>query len=395
MIQTALKTETEIDFQAILDTVHRLGREVVAPASGDVDAEARFPHEAFEAFKAEKFLSAYVPEELGGMGLSMTQISRICEAMGHYCASTAMVFAMHQIQVACLVHHQAEVEFGQSFLREIVEKQLVLASATTEMGTGGDLGTSICAVEVDGDSFTLEKQAPVISYALEADAILVTARRAPEAGPNDQVHVIVRREDTKLEQIAGWDTLGFRGTRSLGFILRAEGHKDQILPVPFAEILAESMHPFSHMVWGSLWLGLATDAVNIARASLRKSMRKNPELPQVTALRLAEVDEILFEMRSGLYATMEEYERLLARGDSDAFTNYGFSIRVNNVKITCSELVVDIVSKALLIVGISAYKNDSSSSLSRHIRDAYGAALMVNNDRIRGYNAQMQVIHRS
>lgn len=395
MTQTTLETPEVTDFKALLDRVHQLGKEVVAPASQDVDRDARFPHEAFEAFKTERLLSAYIPRELGGMGLSMTQISRMCEAMAHYCASTAMVFAMHQIQVACLVHHQSEVEYGRAFLREIVQDQLLLASATTELGTGGDLGTSVCAVEVEGDSFTLEKQAPVISYALEADAILVTARRAPEAGPNDQVHVIVRREDTDLEQIAGWDTLGFRGTRSLGFILRSKGHKDQILPVPFAEILAQSMHPFSHMVWGSLWLGLATDAVNIARASLRKSMRKNPELPQVTALRLAEVDETLFKMRSGLYATMDEYERLLTRAEPDAFTNYGFSIRVNNVKITCSELVVDIVGQALLVVGISGYKNDSSSSLSRHLRDAYGAALMVNNDRIRGYNAQMQVVHRS
>jgi len=99
-------------------------------------------------------------------------------------------------------------------------------------------------------------------------------------------------------------------------------------------------------------------------------------------------------MRSGLYETMAEYESLLAAGDPDAFSNFGFSVRVNNVKLTCSELVVDIVGKALQVVGISGYKNDSSSSLARHLRDAYGAALMVNNDRIRGHNATMQMMYR-
>jgi acyl-CoA dehydrogenase len=91
---------------------------------------------------------------------------------------------------------------------------------------------------------------------------------------------------------------------------------------------------------------------------------------------------------------MAEYEAMLAAGDPDAFSNFGFGIRVNNVKITCSELVVDIVGKSLVIVGISGYKNDSKSSLSRHLRDAYGAALMVNNDRIRGHNATMQAVYR-
>jgi acyl-CoA dehydrogenase len=52
------------------------------------------------------------------------------------------------------------------------------------------------------------------------------------------------------------------------------------------------------------------------------------------------------------------------------------------------------VSKALVIVGISGYKNDSSSSLSRHLRDAFGASIMVNNDRIRKHNSTMQIMVR-
>ncbi len=367
---------------------------MVAPAAVDVDLEARFPTEAFEALKQEKLLSAYVTEEFGGMGLSMTEICRICEVLGQYCASTAMVYAMHQIQVACILHHGQSSQHFRSYLRRMVDEQLLLASATTELGVGGDLRTSICCVEADGDEFTLEKKAPVISYALDADAILVTCRRGPDAKSSDQVHVVLDRDQYELEEIAGWDTLGFRGTCSLGFVLRGGGHVDQILPEPFADILAHSMHPFAHMSWGSLWLGLAADAVSVARDTVRRKILESPDAPPVSALRLAEVDEVLFGMRSGLYETMAEYQAMLEAGDSDAFSNFGFSIRVNNVKITCSQLVVDIVGKALMIVGISGYKNDSRSSLSRHLRDAYGAALMVNNDRIRGHNSTMQAVYR-
>jgi acyl-CoA dehydrogenase len=393
-MESATRPVLAIDFDALVAKVHELGATVVAPAAVDVDLHARFPTEAFDALKAERLLSAYVTEEFGGMGLTMSQICRICEVLGHYCASTAMVYAMHQIQVACILHHGQSSDYFRAYLRRLVDEQLLLASATTELGVGGDLRSSVCHVEARGDGFTLVKQAPVISYGREADAILVTARRGADARDSDQVHVLVERDRTRLDEIAGWDTLGFRGTCSLGFALHAEGHVDQILPEPFADILAQSMHPFSHLTWGSLWLGLAADAVSRARDTVRKKILASPDAPPVSALRLAEVDEILFQMRSGLYATMAEYEAMLAAGDPDAFSNFGFGIRVNNVKITCSELVVDIVGKSLVIVGISGYKNDSKSSLSRHLRDAYGAALMVNNDRIRGHNATMQAVYR-
>ena len=44
--------------------------------------------------------------------------------------------------------------------------------------------------------------------------------------------------------------------------------------------------------------------------------------------------------------------------------------------------VIDIIQRALLICGISGYRNDSPFSLGRHLRDAWSAALMVSNDRI-------------
>ena len=58
------------------------------------------------------------------------------------------------------------------------------------------------------------------------------------------------------------------------------------------------------------------------------------------------------------------------------------------------ELVVEVVSRALTICGIAGYLEDSPLSLGRRLRDAHGAALMVNNDRILGANAQMLLIHK-
>ena len=50
----------------------------------------------------------------------------------------------------------------------------------------------------------------------------------------------------------------------------------QILPVPFADISAQTMLPVSHLLWSALWLGIATDAVARARAFVRAEARKKP-----------------------------------------------------------------------------------------------------------------------
>jgi acyl-CoA dehydrogenase len=107
-------------------------------------------------------LSLLVPERLGGGGEALSTVAAATCALAHHCGSTAMIYAMHHLAVACLVRH-GKSEFMQSYLRELAEHQLLLASATTEVGTGGDVGSSICAVERTNGRFRLHKQAPVIS----------------------------------------------------------------------------------------------------------------------------------------------------------------------------------------------------------------------------------------
>jgi acyl-CoA dehydrogenase len=371
--------------------VHAIGRNVIAAHADAVDKEARFPVESFDALRDARLLAAYVPVKYGGLGLSIGDLSRLCQALGQYCGSTAMVFAMHQIQVACIAHHALGSAHLRDYIADLAQRQYLLASATTEIGVGGDVRSSLCAVNMRDGRYTLEKQAPVISYGERADAILVTARRSADTGPGDQVLVLVKKENCLLKPLSGWDTLGFRGTCSPGFALSAEGPAEDILPVPYADIHGLTMHPFSHIVWASLWLGMASEAFNRARAWVRAEARRTPGVMPICATRLAETDIVLGGMRNAVENLTAEYGRLLAQDDPEAFANYGFAIRINNLKIACSQMLVDVVGRAMLICGISGYRNDSKSSLGRLLRDAYGASLMVNNDRILGQSALMQV----
>jgi acyl-CoA dehydrogenase len=369
----------------------RIGEEVAGPAADDVDRKARFPSEAMEAMRSVQLLSALIPTDLGGDGVTIGDTALAVGALARYCSSTAMVYAMHQMQVACLVRH-GRSDFLRDYQRAIVDRQLLLASATTEIGVGGDIRTSSCAVDRYRGRFTLEKKAPVISYGEYADGVLATARRTPNSPPSDQVLVLCTAPGLTLEATSGWDTFGFRGTCSLGFSLKATGDERQVLDDPFADIASRTMLPVSHVLWGSVWLGLATAAVDRARRFVRTEARKSPGVTSPAAVRLAELMTLYQQMEALVKNASRTYDA--AYDDLETLSGMGFAIAMNGLKVSTSTLVVDIVGRALTICGIAGYREDSPSSMGRLLRDAYGAAVMVNNDRIIANNAQMLMVHK-
>jgi acyl-CoA dehydrogenase len=360
-----------------LAAARAVGVDVASRHADDVDQRARFPAEAIAALKTEKLLGLLVPESAGGPGAGIADVVAICHALGQHCAATAMIYAMHQIQAACIVRHGTG-DWHRGFLAKLAGEQLLLASATSEAGVGGDVRSSICAIEQTDDRFALAKEATVISYGADADGILVTARRTPHSPASDQVIVVVPKAGCTLTQESEWDTLGMRGTCSNGYHLKATGAMAQVIPVSYAEVSAQTMLPVSHLVWSALWSGIATNAVARARAYVRAGARKKAGTPGNA--RLADAASLLQSMRANVVAALRQYEA--AAGSPDELLSMPFAVAMNNLKVGSSQMAVQVINQAMLICGLSGYRNDTAYSLGRHLRDAHSAALMVNNDRI-------------
>ena len=111
--------------------------DVAASHAEDVDASSRFPHEAVAAMKEGRLLSALLPTELGGMGATVPELAEAVRKIAFHCAATALVLAMHSIDVANLVR-VGSTDRMQDLLREIGEAQLLSANANSEVGLGGN-----------------------------------------------------------------------------------------------------------------------------------------------------------------------------------------------------------------------------------------------------------------
>jgi acyl-CoA dehydrogenase len=372
-----------------------IAREVAARHASEVDVKARFPHETFAALKQARLLSAAVPKDLGGGGADMRELSEICTTVAQGCASSGLVLAMHYIQIACLVRHGLPSKFFQNYLRETVERQLLIASITSEVGVWGDTRSSICAIERQGARFRLDKDATTVSYGAEADDLLVTCRRDADAPRSDQILVLLRKGDYALTQTTTWDTLGMRGTCSPGFKMSGSGAIEQVVPGLFADGAAQTMVSFSHILWSSVWLGIASDAFARASTHVRAEARKKPGTVPQAAHRLAEVAVTLQALRNNIAGEAAAFDGIMQRPTGmDELLTIGWALRMNNIKVGASEMAPRIVHDALQIVGIGGYKNDGKFSVGRNYRDALSGVLMVSNDRIFAKTASMLLVFK-
>ena len=349
-------------------------------AAKAVDRDGRFPKEALDAAREHKLLGALIPIEFGGEQATISDITEMCYTLGRACASTAMIFAMHQTKVACLVRHGRGSPWHERLMCRVAAEQLLLASSTTEGQNGGNIRYSAAAVERHGAEISLVRNATVISYGAEADGIVTIARRASDAAGSDQVLLAITKDDYTLERSQEWQTLGMRGTCSAGFELKFKGSAEQIFPEPYDKIHAQTMTPFAHLCWSSAWAGIAAAAVDRAQRFIRKAARGSGGQLPPGAAHFTDAKMQLAKLRAVITANLDRFAA--HEHDERALSTLDFQASINLLKVESSELAVATVMSAVRACGLSGYRNDGEFSVGRHLRDVLSAPLMINNDRI-------------
>src|SRR5205085_952799 len=122
--------------------------------------------------------------------------------------------------------------------------------------------------------------------------------------------------------------------------------------------------------------------VERARHFTRAEARKKPGVTPPGATRLAELvgaHQVMNELVTGFARRYED-----VYDDSFELGRMSFAIAMNNLKVSASRMLVEIVEGALSICGIAGYRLDSPHSLGRPLRDAAGAGVMGSNGHILG-----------
>ncbi len=140
------------------------------------------------------------------------------------------------------------------------------------------------------------------------------------------------------------------------------------------------MTPVAHLLWASVWTGIAAAAVERARLFVRNAARhSNGQLPP-GANRITELTASLMKLRSLMDSALRRFEQ--AADDERALSSVDFQTAINLLKVEASEQAVAIVMTALRACGLSGYRNDGDFTIGRYLRDVLSSPIMINNDRI-------------
>jgi alkylation response protein AidB-like acyl-CoA dehydrogenase len=349
----ALKKPVETNWRSAIAEIGPL----LAEEDRHCDEMNQFVGANFALLRERGFLELAVPLELGGAGLTRTELSEMLRMLARRCSSTALALAMHTHVLAATVwrwrHQNAPVE---GLLKRVVAERLHLLSS----GGSDWLDGSGKAVKVDG-GYRIYARKIFASGAPSANLFMTGAidEDAPGGPTMLQFGIPMNGEGVTIRET--WDTMGMRGTGSHDVLL------DDVF-VPDAAIGARRKpgvwHPLMHIVAMvafplvySVYTGVAEAARDLAVAAAAK--RRDPAVIDLVGA----LDTELAAARIGL-ESMVTFSEAAQPGPETTNTIFMHRTLVARSALKTVEL-------ALEVAGGASYHR--RNGLERLFRDVQGA----------------------
>lgn len=362
--------------EAELRRALRAACEIARREALEVDREGRFPQSALDCLREQGLLAMAVPARLGGGGTSLRDVAEACFQLGRCCGSTALIFAMHQIQIGALSRCADARSWHEDFVREAAARNFLIASSTTEGQPGGRVDLSAPSGASGDDLVFVDRAAAVISYLEQADALLllapIDAGTLRDGAPAGQRLMVAMPAQFRHSLLVPWSGLGLRGTCTHTYAMRFAIPAEQMLPGSFPTIDASVMLPLAHSCLAAAWLGMAAAAIDSAQAVVAEKQRNETLLLGVIGR---------YEMLSAAVASIvTEAEAVLCR--RAATIPAAVMRRLTLLKVTASDAALEVALDCLKLAGFAGYESASPNGVGRQVRDLLAAPIMISNFRI-------------
>jgi alkylation response protein AidB-like acyl-CoA dehydrogenase len=354
------------DIGGVLSATREAAAGAVATDAPRVDRERAFPAESLRALAGAGALGLVVPEEHGGVGGGLGSLAEACESVGAACASTGMVFLMHEVTAATVAIGGGPA--AAELLPRMAAGTAVGTLAFSERGTGAHFyNPELKAVHEDGE-VTISGRKSFVTSGGHADVYLVLVQGEAE-GTADAY--LVSRDDPGVSFDGSWDGLGMAGNSSIALEL-ADVQVGDAARIGAAgkgtELVFGVVAPF-------FLVGLAAVNVGIAAAAARAATEHAAGRRYPDGSSLAEIQHVQHLIADMDLATRQA--RLVVReaaalgdaGDESAL------VVIMEAKVAATEAAAFVTQKALEATGGQGYT--PSLPVERHLRDARAGAVMA------------------
>jgi len=352
--------ETTIATTDWKELTHELGKSFASKAEMH-DREGTFVFDNYEKLKEHKYFSATIPEELGGGGVSYSEMCDIIRIMAHYCGSTALAFSMHQHLVAASVWKYKHKGESAPMLQKVANEQLVLIStgARDWLDSNGEM------VKTD-DGYLLSAKKFFASQSVAGD-IAVTS--APYMHPEEGwqvLHFSVPMKAKGVSLMDDWDVMGMRATGSQTIIF------DKVFVPQSAIVLARPRTGF-HPVWDlviavamplimSAYVGIAERAMEIGKSIGKKYPRNQKHLPY-----------IIGKMNNSLVSARTQWRAMINLANNFNFKpSESITLEILSLKTNVVNTCIQTAQEAMeAIGGQSFYRKNELERLFRDVQAAH------------------------
>ncbi|MFZ3127121.1 MAG: acyl-CoA dehydrogenase family protein [Rhodoferax sp.] len=201
----ALDTES---FELLLATVQRFVRERLVPAENYLEEHDEVPADIVDDMKDMGLFGLTVPEEYGGIGLSVSQEVLVNYELGRTAPAFRSVFGTNIGIGSQGILMDGTPEQKAFYLPRVASGELVMSFALTEPDAGTDAASLKTRAERDGDHYALNGTKRFITNAPRAGAFTLMARTGgPGAGgisafivPADTPGLKLGKKDKKMGQ---------------------------------------------------------------------------------------------------------------------------------------------------------------------------------------------------
>jgi len=172
------------DLEDVLDTVRSLVRDRVVPREAEIDETDEMPAGLREEAARMGLFGFAIPEEYGGLGLSMSQEVRLVMELGYTTPAFRSMFGTNNGIAGHVLLEGGTEEQKKQFLPRLANGEWTASFALTEEEAGSDPAGLATSVAADGDEWVISGLKRFITNAPVADVFMVFARHAdgPVAG---------------------------------------------------------------------------------------------------------------------------------------------------------------------------------------------------------------------
>jgi alkylation response protein AidB-like acyl-CoA dehydrogenase len=345
----------------IRDLCRQIGEEKIKPVRAHYDETEEFPWEVVKAFAESDLLGIFIPQEYGGLGYGIMELSVAIETLSSYCGGITLALAGSGLGTFPIILFGSE-EQKKTYLPRIAKGEWLAAFALTEANAGSDAaGIETTAVK-DGDSYILNGTKQWITNGGEAEVYTVIAMTNKAKGARGASAFIVRKGTPGFTFGKKEKKLGIRAsaTRELVFQDCRVPKENLLGKEGMGFIVAMKTFDASRPGVGAQALGIAQGALDEAVAYVRTRVQYGKPIASFQAVQhmLADMATQIEAARALIYATSRMYDS----GAKDTSKESAMS------KLLASEVAMKVTTDVVQIFGGYGYMKDYP--VEKMMRDA-------------------------